>query len=736
MKNQLKTKSKSWTANIAAAQNAVKAGCPVFPCRPTDKSPYVKWQSAATTDSEEVIRLWERFPDAVPGLVTGILSGLAVIDLDIKNGKNGVEAFKMLGFSLDEAGAVVQTAGGGLHLYYEQVDGSRNAQDKNAPGIDVRAEGGYVIAPGAVTNAGAYRFKSGDLDTVRLLGLQLPELFLPNKKLTQLQDKSLLVDPEEIRTALSHIPNNENYDSWMRIIMACKDGFSGSKQGLKVVQEWCAGYPGYEPIQVERMWSSINTEREGGVTVATLFSEAKKYGWHRSNDHLFDDDPVPDCDELDAVGARVHKDIRQLNDRFAMVRMGSKVVIAEFKQNGDIDFLATGSFRELLGNRRYGRKTLGAAWLAHPARRTYEGGLEFKPEGVVPSDTLNLWTGWDLISDSSSDCSLIIDHVKNVVASGVVEHANYIFSWLADIIQNPSEKPGVALVLKGKKGVGKDTVADIMKKIVGRRHSAHVPATDRLTGRFNSAFGTAILIHVEEAIWGGQRESKGVVQSLITSPEMPLERKNVDTVQIDSFCRLLFTTNEAWAVPATADERRYAVFEVSACHRNDREYFSALYDQIKNGGLNGFLAFLENWKRPEGVEVRNPPKTKGLMEQKLSGLRGTYRWWYETLCDGTLPFGEADGPDEDWEKAAHVVRKDYLRQAYDDWMHHRRYQGEIMGPAEFGEAIRTLCDGVSSYRPSEDGKRTWKYRFPVLEVCRFSFAIAMGGNEEEISWSS
>jgi hypothetical protein len=46
-----------------------------------------------------------------------------------------------------------------------------------------------------------------------------------------------------------------------------------------------------------------------------------------------------------------------------MVRMGSKVVIAEFKQNGDIDFLATGSFRELLGNRRYGRKTLGAAWL-------------------------------------------------------------------------------------------------------------------------------------------------------------------------------------------------------------------------------------------------------------------------------------------------------------------------------------------------------------------------------------
>ncbi|NDW45276.1 bifunctional DNA primase/polymerase [Ruegeria sp. PrR005] len=723
--------------NLKAALSAAEAGCPVFPCNPENKSPYVKWKNRATIDPGEIGELWVQYPDAVPGLVTGSASGFVVIDLDVKNGKNGVKEFERLGLHQEDAGAVVKTASGGLHLYYEYQDGVRNSQDKIAPGIDVRAEGGYVIAPGAVSNTGIYECVSSDLGCARLLSAKLPSLFRPEPKAAAKYSTAMHSrNPSKARKALFWIPNDLNYDRWMRVIMAFKAGFGGSDDGLQIIQGWCAGYPGYDPTEVEKMWVSIDENMEGGVTVATLYAEAKKHGWNDDIDDEFDDDQDGFDDDPVAADGTIHKSIRELNDRFALVRMGSKVVIAEFRRNGDIDFIGTSSFRELFANRKHGGTTLGSAWMMHSARRTYEGGLVFKPEGSVPQDTLNLWTGWGQKPDPDADCSLIVQHIEKTVAAGNKKHADYIFSWLADIIQNPGQKPGVALVLKGKKGVGKDTVAEIMKMIIGRQHCAHVPASERLTGRFNSAFATAILIHVEEAIWGGHRESKGVVQSLITSPEMPLERKNVDTVQIDSFCRLLFTTNESWAVPATADERRYAVFEVSPCHRNDRQYFDALYDQIMNGGLNGFLAFLESWKTPEGVEIRNPPQTKGLMEQKLSGLRGTDRWWYEVLCEGDLPYGESDVEDEPWEKTTQVVRKEDLRREYEAWMQQRRYQGEIMGPAEFGEALKTLCAGVSSYRPSEDGKRPWKYRFPDLKECRSAFLSAMGGNEEEISWNS
>ncbi|SHJ70644.1 Primase C terminal 2 (PriCT-2) [Shimia gijangensis] len=723
--------------NLVAALSASKAGCPVFPCNPKDKSPFVKWKTAATTDQEEIFKLWDKYPGAMPGLVTGAASGFTVVDLDVKNGKNGVKEFERLGLNQNDAGAAVKTAGGGLHLYFLHADGVRNSQDKVAPGIDVRGEGGYVIAPGAVSNTGEYELVSGDLGIAKMVDVELPEVFLPQTQTDRLSNMAHgIEDPEKIRRALSFIPNDQSYDSWMRVIMACKAGFSGSSEGLTIVQQWCADYPGYDPEEVAKMWNSIEASREGGITVASLFAEANEHGWNGDIDDMLDDDLEEIDGEDDPTNETIHRRIKELNDRYALVRMGSKVVIAEFKRSGDIDFLATNAFRELYSNRKHGRTALGSAWITHPKRRTYEGGLVFKPDGNVPADTLNLWTGWRIQPDAAADCSLIIDHISDVVAAGNKEHADYIFSWLADIVQTPAKKPGVALVLKGKKGVGKDTLAEIMKMIIGRRHCAHVPATERLTGRFNSAFATAILIHVEEAIWGGQRESKGVVQSLITSPEMPLERKNVDTVQVDSFCRLLFSTNESWAVPATADERRYAVFEVSPCHRNDRKYFGALYSQIENGGLKGFLAFLESWVTPSNIEIRNPPQTKGLMEQKLSGLRGVDRWWYEVLCEGEGSFSDTDFEETSWENASLVVRRDDLRRVYENWMQQHRFQGEALGPAEFGEAIKKLCSRVSPFRPSEDGRRPWKYRFPILEECRSDFLSAMGGSEEGISWDS
>ena len=76
-------------ANLAAALSAAQAGCPVFPCSPNNKKPLVKWQTLATTDQQKIYHLWKKYPNAMPGLVTGASSGLAVVDLDVKKGKNG-----------------------------------------------------------------------------------------------------------------------------------------------------------------------------------------------------------------------------------------------------------------------------------------------------------------------------------------------------------------------------------------------------------------------------------------------------------------------------------------------------------------------------------------------------------------------------------------------------------------------------------------------------------------------
>ena len=77
---------------VSAALNLARAGIPVFPVD-TKKHPLVKWKGAATIDEAQICKWWKRWPEAMPAFPTGEPSGIAVLDLDRKDGKDGVEAY-------------------------------------------------------------------------------------------------------------------------------------------------------------------------------------------------------------------------------------------------------------------------------------------------------------------------------------------------------------------------------------------------------------------------------------------------------------------------------------------------------------------------------------------------------------------------------------------------------------------------------------------------------------------
>lgn len=131
---------------LRAAIGYALRGWRVFPVK--GKLPLVMWQDEATTD-EDHIRVWweQQFPEAGVAIVTG--SGLVVLDVDAKNG--GLESldalFKEYADKLPEAGTpVVRTGGGGLHFYFSTEKELRNRTGVR-PGIDIRGDGGYVVAP-------------------------------------------------------------------------------------------------------------------------------------------------------------------------------------------------------------------------------------------------------------------------------------------------------------------------------------------------------------------------------------------------------------------------------------------------------------------------------------------------------------------------------------------------------------------------------------------------------------
>jgi putative DNA primase/helicase len=132
--------------------NGGQCACPKGgACASPGKHPLTRNGVKDATDDEGQIReWWGTWPWAHVAIATGARSGLIVIDLDCKPGKDGLASLNAL--AEPHGGllrtCMVRTGSGGLHLYFKHPGGHvANSAGEMGPGIDVRGEGGYVIAP-------------------------------------------------------------------------------------------------------------------------------------------------------------------------------------------------------------------------------------------------------------------------------------------------------------------------------------------------------------------------------------------------------------------------------------------------------------------------------------------------------------------------------------------------------------------------------------------------------------
>jgi hypothetical protein len=136
------------TPNLDAALKLAAQGLFVFPAG-ADKRPLCRWRDVSTNEPSRVAALWNGNPGALPAIDCG-KSGLVVIDCDRHGGPDGVAAFERLAHG-EVFPATVQTPRNGLHVFFKQPDGQSfgNARGGLPGGVDVRGDGGFVVAPGA-----------------------------------------------------------------------------------------------------------------------------------------------------------------------------------------------------------------------------------------------------------------------------------------------------------------------------------------------------------------------------------------------------------------------------------------------------------------------------------------------------------------------------------------------------------------------------------------------------------
>ena len=134
---------------VKAALTYAQRGWGVIPLKPGQKVPLTRnGLKDASTDSDVIEAWWNQTQNANVGIVTGSDSGLVVVDLDLGADPTELELPRT---------RVIRTPSGGTHLYYSHPgDEVRNSAGKLAEHVDIRGDGGYVVAPPSVVDGKHY----------------------------------------------------------------------------------------------------------------------------------------------------------------------------------------------------------------------------------------------------------------------------------------------------------------------------------------------------------------------------------------------------------------------------------------------------------------------------------------------------------------------------------------------------------------------------------------------------
>lgn len=344
---------------------------------------------------------------------------------------------------------------------------------------------------------------------------------------------------------------------------------------------------------------------------------------------------------LEGKSKEEKKHLLELNDHCAVGILGNQVrIIWQPDKSKPAKFLTVRDAREREAKRIVHVKTKEGGtqkkimfneWKEWAGRRDYDE-IKFLPGEERPS-LYNLFLGWDL-QPRPGDWSLLREHIRLTLCSGNAEQFNWFMTWLAHIFQFPGSKPSVAVVIRGKKGTGKSIVFDFIQRLMS---GYFFKAADgkRALGNFNAQYETTLLLLMEEAFWAGDQTKEAILKDLISSPWIPIERKGMDSYMAKNFMRIAMISNDRWVVPASDDERRYAIFDCGDEHRGDTAYFKAMIEQMNSGGLAAMLYDLLTFEPATGWDIVNTaPVTSGLKEQVIESLRGIDRFMYELLSVG------------------------------------------------------------------------------------------------------
>lgn len=703
---------------LDAALQAIRLGLPIFSLRAAAKHPPPKgWQARATLNPDVAEEWWTARPQRNIGLKMG--GNRFGVDVDTrKGGSDTIAQLEVDGREFPRT-TRQRTPSGGFHLIYLWPEEAHAATTvgKLGPGIDTRGEGGYLAGWGSTTPEGSYELVD-DIEP------QPAPLWLVEWSHTRRQQPKAgveLVNPFHASSATL----------WGRQYLTTSaplatDGAGGDTCTYAVACHLLdLGVSPEESLELMLApggWNDRCSPPWGRDALWTKITHAARY---RKNTGA----PASPASDFQPVPASppALTPIQRLNLEYALVTAGGSVHILWFPPGQQrTEHLSVAAFRVKAAP--YG-KWVGK-WLASKDRREYDG-IGFHPAGNPPAGVYNTWKGFAVERQMEVDerghvaLAAFLNHIyENICARSVAQFQQFI-GFFAHMVQKPEEKPRIALVIKGEKGVGKNAVVGTIGSLLGAHYT--LAASRRyLTGNFNSYLENSLLLVLDEAYWAGDHEAEATLKDLVTGETHHIERKGHEPYKIQNYTRVVIIGNAEWVAPATHDERRFLVLLAGNGRKQDTAFFGAMLEGLRqHGGLGLLLEYLSDPAHLVGLDLDTPVKTEGLLGQKHQSLQPLEQWWHASLAEGKLKHADfSDG----WPQQ---LEKEVVRQAIRRYCQEHNIRSRVLSDQEIGQRLKRLCPSLNAALVRKDKGHSPVYRFPQLLAAREEWERHIGHKE---SW--
>ena len=581
-------------------------------------------------------------PPANIGVVTGEISGITVIDIDIGDGKFGAESWaEAIKDHGEPQTLMAETGSGGMHVVFQYNSALKTASNVLGKGVDCRNDGGYIVAaPSRHRKGGLYKWLNwGDKPATLPAHLSRRKETRGRKRKDDMYNSKYTI--EQVATMLEVVPADDR-NLWRSVGIILGREFKRVDEAWHAYQEWSDRWGGkkgrnHDEIMHEAFYELSQQGSESQLTMGTIVKAALDNGW------------APKAGEV-PIGQFVYygpgNNYIYRPTISYWVAAAVDAAVSQVNENGKI----------VKASEWLKMNQLVTSMTRDPAiDEDYLKGHDCRDGEVAAIPGAAMFNTYRKPTIELGDARLtepFLAHVRKLFNKP--GDADQFLNYMAHRVQKPWEKARFALLLAGGQGVGKDTAVEMCCPAIGAWNVSNIDPSALESG-FNE-YVASTLVRISEAAnlhemnkWAFNESTKVLIAG---NPDTAVVNpKYGQKFSVRMFCGVIITTNHlASGIYIPPDDRRYDVIESATMvemglqeETARRQYFSDLWDWYLEGGASHIAAFLHE-RDISGFSASNGQRKTDAHQTVVAGGMTGDHW----LVDIIESMGTPEFLREDW----------------------------------------------------------------------------------------